>query len=75
METCEAKLSSKNQIVVPRRAREARDLKAGDRILVVVRRDTAILLRKPKKHARAVVGMGRGLYPAGYLEQERQTWP
>jgi AbrB family looped-hinge helix DNA binding protein len=31
----EAKLSSKNQIVVPREAREALKLKAGDKLLVV----------------------------------------
>lgn len=45
----EAKLSSKNQIVIPREARNALGLKAGDRLLVVVRGDTVILLPKPSK--------------------------
>jgi AbrB family looped-hinge helix DNA binding protein len=74
METCEAKLSSKHQIVVPRAAREALEVRAGDRLLVVVRRGSVILLRKPKRHAKAIEGLGRGLYPAGYLEDERRSW-
>jgi AbrB family looped-hinge helix DNA binding protein len=74
MLTTEAKLSSKHQIVVPRAAREALDLRAGDTLLVVVRGDAVILLRKPPKHSRAVLGTGRGLYPRGYLKHERESW-
>jgi len=74
MPTCEAKLSSKNQIVVPRSARDALDLKAGDKLLVVVRRDALILMRKPKRYSRTIMGLGRGAYPPGYLEQERESW-
>jgi AbrB family looped-hinge helix DNA binding protein len=40
------KMSSKNQIVVPRMAREALDLKAGQRLLVTVRDDDVIEMRK-----------------------------
>ncbi|MBF8302606.1 MAG: hypothetical protein HW396_887, partial [Candidatus Dadabacteria bacterium] len=36
----EAKLSSKNQIVITREARNALRIKAGDKLLVVVRSDT-----------------------------------
>ncbi len=46
----EAKLSSKNQIVIPREACDARGLKAGDRLLVVVGGHAVILLRKPAKY-------------------------
>jgi AbrB family looped-hinge helix DNA binding protein len=60
----EVKLSRKNQMVVPRQAREALNLKAGDKLLVVVRGGAVILLRKPKRHARAVLGMARNLYRA-----------
>ena len=70
----EAKLSSKNQIVVPREAREALHLKAGDRLLVVVHGDTATLMRKPKNYAQAILGMGQGLYPPGYLRDEGKSW-
>ncbi|MGE5445156.1 MAG: AbrB/MazE/SpoVT family DNA-binding domain-containing protein [Ignavibacteriales bacterium] len=70
----EVKLSSKNQIVIPREARDALHLKAGDKLLVVVRGDTVILLSKPKKHSRAIGGIANGLYPIGYLESERESW-
>jgi AbrB family looped-hinge helix DNA binding protein len=61
----EAKLSSKHQIVIPRQARNALGLKAGDKVLV---------LRKPKDFAKSVVGLGKGLYPPDYLEAERDSW-
>jgi len=70
----EAKLSSKNQIVIPREARKALGLKAGDRLLVVLRGDTVILLRKPRKYFAAISGVAAGLYSPAYLEQERASW-
>jgi AbrB family looped-hinge helix DNA binding protein len=70
----EVKLSSKNQIVVPREARSALKLKPGDRLLAVVRGDTLILMAKPKKHSKAIRGMGKGLYPEDYLKKERESW-
>ena len=70
----EAKLSSKNQIVVPREARNALGLKAGDKLLVVLRGDTVILLRKPKRHSRAITGIARSVYTPSYLEHERKSW-
>lgn len=70
----EVTVSSKNQIVVPREAREALRLKPGARLQVVVRGDTVILYRKPKSAARALAGVGRGLYPPDYLHRERKSW-
>jgi AbrB family looped-hinge helix DNA binding protein len=72
---CEVKLSAKNQIVVPREIRHALGVKAGDRLLVVPRRDTVILLRKPKRYSKAIAGMGKELYGSDYyLAQERESW-
>ena len=70
----EVKLSTKNQIVIPREIRDALGVKAGDRLLVVPRGDTVILLRKPKKYSRAIAGMGKGLFGPGYLAEERESW-
>jgi len=70
----EATLSTKNQIVVPREAREALRLKAGDRLLVMVRGERVIILEKPKSSRAAIRGLGRGLYSPGYLRKERQSW-
>jgi AbrB family looped-hinge helix DNA binding protein len=70
----EATLSQKNQIVVPREARQALGAKAGDKLLVVVRGQVVIILQKPASHQPAIRGLGRGAYKSGYLQAERQSW-
>ena len=70
----ETTLSSKNQIVIPREAREAMGVKAGDKLLVAVRRDNVIVLRKPPAHHAAIRGLRTRSYPEGYLRKERQSW-
>jgi AbrB family looped-hinge helix DNA binding protein len=70
----DVKLSAKNQIVIPREIRDALGVKAGDRLLVVPRRDTVILIRKPKRYSRAIAGIGGDLYKSDYLIQERKSW-
>lgn len=44
--TTSVKMSSKNQIVVPREARDALELQPGQRLLVNVREDGVIEMRK-----------------------------
>ncbi len=70
----EVKLSSKNQIVIPRDIREALGVKAGDKLLVVPRGNTVILLRKPRRYSKAIAGTGKDLYGSNYLAKERQSW-
>jgi AbrB family looped-hinge helix DNA binding protein len=70
----EVKLSTKYQIVISRDIRDALGVKAGDRLLVVPRGDTVILLRKPKKYSKAITGIGKGLYASDYLAKERESW-
>jgi len=70
----EATLSAKNQIVIPREAREALGLKPGDKIRVVVRGKRVIVLEKPESYEAAIRGLGRGLYPRNYLRKERDSW-
>ena len=70
----EATLSTKNQIVIPREAREALGLKAGDRLLVVTRGARVIVLQKPTSPHAAIRGIARGVYPRQYLEKERKRW-
>ena len=69
-----AKLSSKNQVVIPREARHALKVKAGDDLVVVVRGEHIIMMKRPKSYAAALRGLGKGLYPLDYLEKERQSW-
>jgi AbrB family looped-hinge helix DNA binding protein len=70
----EATLSAKNQIVIPLEAREALGLKPGDKVLVVVRGRSVLILRKPKSYHAAIRGLGRGAYSKTYLQNERLSW-
>ena len=70
----EATLSSKNQIVIPREAREALDLKPGDKLLVTILGGKVLVLEKPKSYRGALAGIARGLYPKRYLKKERSSW-
>ena len=49
-------------------------MKAGDKLLVVVRGDRVIVLQKPERHHAAIRGLGAGVYPGGYLQKERKSW-
>ena len=68
------KLSSKNQIVLPREAREAMKVKGGDSLLVVVKGGITLLMPKPKKYVEALLGRGKMIYPIDYLKKERGSW-
>ncbi len=68
------RLSSKNQIVLPREAREAMHLKGRDELLVVVKDNVTVIMPKPKSHRAALTGMGKGVYGKTYLKKERMSW-
>ena len=70
----EATVSGKNQIVIPREAREALHVKPGDKLLIVIRGERVIVLKKPVAHHTAIRGLGRGTYPATHVRKERQSW-
>ncbi|MFY9673485.1 MAG: AbrB/MazE/SpoVT family DNA-binding domain-containing protein [Terriglobales bacterium] len=70
----EATLSSKNQVVIPREAREALGVKPGDKILFVVTGGKALVIQKPKSYEAAIRGLARGKYPKNYLKKERASW-
>jgi AbrB family looped-hinge helix DNA binding protein len=70
----EATLSSKNQIVIPREAREALDLKPGDKLVIRAHAGKILILEKPKSYRTAIRGLMRRGYDKGYLRQERNSW-
>ena len=63
------KISSKNQIVVPAEAREALELRAGQRLIVTVRDDGVIEMRKAAEDPAVRL---EGLLP---LPEEGELWP
>lgn len=68
----EATMSSKNQIVIPREAREALRLKPGDKLIVRAHGGKILILQKPDSYHRAI--LGRGAYPKNHLKKERDSW-
>jgi AbrB family looped-hinge helix DNA binding protein len=70
----EVTISGKNQIVIPREAREALGVKAGDKLIVVVRGDRVVILQKPKSYHAAIRGLAPALYSRDHLQKERQSW-
>jgi AbrB family looped-hinge helix DNA binding protein len=68
------RLSSKNQITLPKEARKAMNVKSGDELLIVVKGSTAILMPRPKKYADTLFGIAKGIYPKDYLKKERLSW-
>jgi AbrB family looped-hinge helix DNA binding protein len=70
----QATVSSKNQIVIPREARQALDLRAGDKVLVVVRGKRVLVLQKPASYRAAIRGLAGKSYPSQHVKKERQSW-
>lgn len=68
------RLSSKNQMVLPREARDAMKLRGRDELLVVPKNGVTIVMPKPKRYSQALSGAGKGLYGKRYLEKERRGW-
>ncbi len=48
-------------------------LKGGDELLVV-KHDLTLAMSKPKRCAKALQGIAKGVYPADYLKRERRSW-
>jgi AbrB family looped-hinge helix DNA binding protein len=69
-----ATLSSKNQIVVPKEAREALGVKPGDKLLVTVHNGSVTVMKRPAKYHLALRGLARGLYGPDYVKEERASW-
>jgi AbrB family looped-hinge helix DNA binding protein len=71
----EVTLSSKNQIVIPKEAREALGVKAGDKLLVTVHNGMVTVMKRPAKYHLAIQGLvPQGFYGPDYLKEERASW-
>ena len=68
------RLSSKNQIVIPKEAREAMHLKAKDELLVVVKGGITIIMPKPENYSQSLSGLGKDVYAPGHIRKERRSW-
>jgi AbrB family looped-hinge helix DNA binding protein len=71
----EVTISSKNQIVIPREAREALGVKAGDKLLVTVPDGKVVVIERPAAYHKKLEGLvPPGFYGPDYLKEERASW-
>jgi len=70
------KVSSKNQIVVPKEARKSLNIKRGSKLLVMVKDNRVILIPKPDNYVAALKGLGKEVWKdsGDYLKKERDSW-
>jgi len=70
------KLNSRNQITVPKEARESLGLAPGDDMLLKIRGKTILLCAVPADVLRELRGSARGVYGDvdAYLRRERGSW-
>ncbi len=72
------KVSSRNQIVLPSRARKELNIRPGDRLLVDVQDGVIVLVPRPESYTDSMAGLHRrvweGVDAARYVEEERNAW-
>ena len=72
------RLSSKNQIVVPAKARKQLGLKPGDTLLVHVREKSIVLIPEPEDYVESLRGLGKHVWADidtdEWLRSERESW-
>ena len=73
-----ARLSRKNQVVIPKEVRKELGIGAGDEVLFEVRDGRALLRPKPKSYSKYMLGLHKdvwkGLRAEEYVEGERGKW-
>lgn len=72
------RVSRKHQIVVPREARNALGVGAGDELVVEVENDRVVMKPKPRNYSKHMLGLHkavwRGLKAESYVKTEREAW-
>lgn len=72
------KVTSKNQIVIPKKARKALGIRVGDEILVEVKDGVIEAVKRPESYAEYTRGLGahlwKGLEAQEYVRKEREGW-
>ncbi len=76
--TTKVTLSSKNQIVVPKEAREKLNIGPGQEMLVLVKENRIVLIPRPQDFVDRMAGLHKDVWTEvdtdSYLEEERDNW-
>ncbi len=72
------KVSRKHQVVVPREARRALGVGAGDELVVEVEKGKVMIKARPRSYAKHMLGLHKnvwtGLKAEEYVKKEREAW-
>jgi len=72
------KLSSKHQVVIPKKVRKKLGLHAGDQLVVEVEGEKVLLHPRPKNYTNYMLGLGRKVWheidATEYIRKERESW-
>ena len=72
------RVSWKHQVVVPREAREALGVGAGDQLVVEVEKEKVTIKARPKNYARHMLGLHKNVWKGvrveEYVAKERRAW-
>lgn len=79
MLTTVVKLNDRNQITLPKVAREALGVKPGDRIVIIVDGKDVQLLSEPQVWSEYIYGLGKSMWETlgggeQFLQKERTAW-
>jgi len=71
-------MSRKNQIVIPREAREKLHIEPGQELLVLCKDDRIVLIPRPQDFVAKMSGLHKeiweGINTDSYIAEERKTW-
>ncbi len=72
------RVSRKHQVVVPREAREALGVGAGDELVVEVEKGRVFVKARPRSYAKHMLGLHKSVWKGvrveDYLRREREAW-
>jgi len=73
-----AKVSSKYQIVIPKRVRQELGLQPGDRLLIRLEDGKVVMRLRPRSYAQHLQGLHKEVWKdieaAEYVDKEREAW-
>ena len=74
-----AKVSARNQVSLPRQARQALGIRPGDTVLFIVEGDEVRLVRRPPNMTDYMCGLGKEAWSKlgggeAFLREERAQW-
>jgi len=72
------KLSSRHQVVIPKKVRKRLGLHAGDQLVVEVEGEKVVLHPRPKNYTNYMLGLGKEVWQridaTEYVRKERESW-